>query len=390
MDSKPIVLFVDDEPAMLDGLQLAAGRRYDVKVATSGKQGLELLGRLPDTAIVVSDMRMPEMDGATFLTKVKDSSPDAVRLLLTGYADIDAASRAVNEGRVFRFLAKPCPPEQLLAALAAAHEMHRLIVAERVLLQKTLVGSVKAVVNVLGLTNPAALGRAVRVRERSRQAAEKLKIENRWSVEFAALFSQLAAAGLPDETAQKLYRGERLSSVEQRELLGSTESMQRILTEIPRLDPVADILGELIELTRSHVSSEGNHGRHSPDAKLLHAIIDLEVQEAQGLSPRQAIEALKANESRYGSETLSALSDLIEDSEHVDIAVCSPEQLTDGMVLAEELCTVDGLLLLPRGFELTRSSRDHIVCRFKDRLPRKIAVRMPSSDRPPMPRTAKG
>ena len=103
-----------DEPHVVSGLALHLRRRYDVEVATSGQAGLDLLARAPEAAVVISDMRMPGMNGAEFLSRVSTQHANTTRILLTGHAELDAAIRAVNEGSVFRFLLKPCPPPELL------------------------------------------------------------------------------------------------------------------------------------------------------------------------------------------------------------------------------------------------------------------------------------
>src|SRR5437868_1164007 len=142
-EGRPKILCVDDEPNILAGLALHLERRYEVATATSGAAGLEYLERDGSTAVVLSDMRMPEMDGAAFLSQVRQLRPDSVRLLLTGQTDIAAAIAAINQGQIFRFLSKPCPPDILMDAVKAAVEQHRLVTSERVLLEQTLRGSIK-------------------------------------------------------------------------------------------------------------------------------------------------------------------------------------------------------------------------------------------------------
>jgi CheY-like chemotaxis protein len=372
----PKVLFVDDEPAALESFKLTQGKQYDVRVAASGLDGLRVLDRDPDIAVVVSDMRMPEMDGATFLARVKADHPEAVRLLLTGHSDMESAARAVNEGRIFRFLTKPCGPQDLRFALGAALHMHELLTAERVLLQKTLVGSVKAVVNVLGLTNPEALGRAMRVKANARIVAQKLDVQSRWGVEVAAMFSQIAAASLPEDTVRKLYRGAQLSSAESEQLINAMDAIRTILADVPRLEPVTKILSELTELVRRPQRNDQLEALAEQPARLLHAVIDLEALESSGQSLRQAVTSMKQREAVYGTATLDALTALVEDAPEIDVAACRPVDLKVGMVLAEDLKTTDGLLLLPRGFELTRSSCVHIVERFKHCLPERIKVHL--------------
>src|SRR5690349_5358195 len=108
---KPQILCVDDEPRVVEGLAQLLRREFDVKSASSPEDALRMVGELKDLAVVVSDMRMPRMDGATLLHEIRMRRPDVTRILLTGEAGRDAAMRAVNEGQIFRFLTKPCPIE---------------------------------------------------------------------------------------------------------------------------------------------------------------------------------------------------------------------------------------------------------------------------------------
>jgi diguanylate cyclase (GGDEF)-like protein len=105
---------------MLEALALTLGRHYQVETASNGKTALEMLRCLPHTAVIISDMRMPSMNGAQFLAASRKVAPNARRILLTGHADAQAAILAVNEGGIFRFLTKPCPPAKLIEAVEAA------------------------------------------------------------------------------------------------------------------------------------------------------------------------------------------------------------------------------------------------------------------------------
>lgn len=114
------ILCVDDEPHILASLALTLGRHYQVETASSGKAALEMLRSLPHTAVIISDMRMPSMNGAQFLAASRKIAPHARRILLTGHADTESAILAVNEGGLFRFLTKPCPSAKLIEAVEAA------------------------------------------------------------------------------------------------------------------------------------------------------------------------------------------------------------------------------------------------------------------------------
>jgi signal transduction histidine kinase len=131
LDGRPSVLCVDDEPNLLAGLVHTLRRRFRVVTAESGQEGLRLLETPRPFDVIVSDYRMPGMDGAEFLRRSRQAAPGAVRVLLTGHASLEGAIAAVNEGHVFRFLMKPCPPEVLVGAVEAAAAEGRAVAAER-------------------------------------------------------------------------------------------------------------------------------------------------------------------------------------------------------------------------------------------------------------------
>ena len=159
------ILLVDDEPLVLEGLARQLGWEFDVSTAQSGARALELVQSEGPFAVVISDMRMPNMDGAEFLERARALDPDMVRVLLTGQSDLLQAIRAVNHGQLFRFLSKPCPPDVLVPTIQDAVRQHRLLTAERELLEKTLRGSVQTLLDTLALAQPDTFGRARRVEQ---------------------------------------------------------------------------------------------------------------------------------------------------------------------------------------------------------------------------------
>ena len=118
------ILCVDDEESILRGFQLNLRNKFEIHLASDGQEGLELFEREGGFAVVLSDMRMPRMNGAEMLAAIKKINPEVVTVLLTGYTDFESAMAAVNEGNVFRMLSKPCPPETLNKVLNDAVEQH--------------------------------------------------------------------------------------------------------------------------------------------------------------------------------------------------------------------------------------------------------------------------
>lgn len=352
---RPQILCVDDEPMVLEGLALTLGRGFDVLTATSGAAALALLEANRACPVVISDMRMPKMDGATFLGYARELAPDSVRMLLTGQADINAAIAAINEGRIFRFLTKPCASATLRAAVAAALEQHRLVTDQQVLLERTLNGSIEALANVLALTNPVSFGRATRIRRRVTALAERVGLVERWPVEVAATLSQLGYLTLPVETAERVQRGEPLSDRERAMVDGVPKVTEELLGHIPRLDGVRSIIllmgapqrwGEAgDDLVRQRIESS---------AQILRLAIEFDVLEAAGEPPASAIDVLRGRDTRYPAALLEALAHLYGAgaADH-ELRELSASALRVGMVIAADLYFTNGLLLVARGYEVT-------------------------------------
>jgi CheY-like chemotaxis protein len=151
--TKPRVICVDDEPQVLESLRDTLRRRFDVTVTTNGFEALRMLASEP-FAVVLSDMRMPRLNGSRFLTLAREHAPDTVRLLLTGQSSVDDAVAAVNDGEIFRFLLKPCPPRALIEALDSAAQRHHELRRDRELADQSRLGVVKVLRDLAATWTP--------------------------------------------------------------------------------------------------------------------------------------------------------------------------------------------------------------------------------------------
>jgi phosphoserine phosphatase RsbU/P len=120
------ILVVDDEPANLQKLRRTFIHRYRVLTAVSGAEALQLVREQPDIAVIIADQRMPEMTGVELLRRTLEIQPDAIRIILTGYTDVDSLIQAINECRVYRYLVKPWDPPDLLLTVERALEARSL------------------------------------------------------------------------------------------------------------------------------------------------------------------------------------------------------------------------------------------------------------------------
>jgi len=159
------VLFVDDDANILNAYKRAFRKKYQFETAISAKDALTLLKQDPNFGLVISDMRMPQMTGLEFLVELKQRYPSITRIMLTGNADQKTAIDAVNQGDIFRFLNKPTPPSELAQAIDSGLKQHRLVIAEKELLNNTLKGTVKMLSELVALLNPEAAKRTTNLKQ---------------------------------------------------------------------------------------------------------------------------------------------------------------------------------------------------------------------------------
>ena len=124
------ILFVDDEQSVLDGIERLLHGEFTISKALDATQGLASIQLFGPYAVVISDMRMPGMDGASFLAQVHQMAPNTVTMLLTGRRDLDATIVALNEGHIFRYLKKPCKKEDLVKAINLGLAQYRTNLAK--------------------------------------------------------------------------------------------------------------------------------------------------------------------------------------------------------------------------------------------------------------------
>lgn len=349
--ARPRLLCVDDEPHILESLRDTLRRGFDVHTATNGLEALDQLRQAPGTyAVIISDMRMPTMSGSVFLRESRRLSPDAARILLTGHADLTAAISAVNDGQLFRFLTKPCEPEELLRACAAGLGQHRLQSAERVLLEQTLKGSVQALADVLALANPAAFGRSERVRSMVQRLMQQAGCSDSWEAEVAALLVHVGAVTLPRPTAEKLYEGGRLDAGEQAMIDRIPAATSRILSNIPRLEGVLEIL----DLYRQPPADVGGAGALRVGASALKIALDYDLLEARGASHSVSLSIMCGREGVYDSDLLDAFASVVgADIRRQRVLEIALRHLAPGMMLAADVRSGAGSLLIARGHTVT-------------------------------------
>ena len=359
------VLFVDDDQKILNGISRQFEDVFNFEIAAGPKIALEICEQDGPFSVVVSDMRMPGMNGIELLSQIRKDSPETVRIMLTGYADLKATIDAVNEGNIFRFLSKPCPQETLERAVRDGLEQHRLITSERELLEGTLHGSIKVMSEILSLVNPLAFGRTSQLRRIALGIGRQLDIPDLWDLKIATMLFPLGCVTVSQKALECAFAGlpipdNDLDAYRKHPSLGKA-----MLEQIPRLEGVATI----VEHQNQHYDGTDNHdGLASGDeipigARILKLASDFEIEYKKCGETALAMKSIKDRIGHYDPAVIEALQVALRNglcqTEKKEVPIL---ELDEGMVLAQDVVGKNGQLMVTAGQEITESIR----ARLKD------------------------
>jgi ActR/RegA family two-component response regulator len=351
---KPRILFVDDDPLALEGLSRSVYREFKADLAEGPEEGLEKIKNDGPYIVVISDMRMPVMDGAEFLSRVRPLAPDSIRVMLTGYADTEAAMRAVNEGRIFRFLNKPVTAEDLTLTLRACVAQYDLMRREKELLEKTLAGAIRVLSEVLHLANPVAFNKGTRICQYVRHIAGKLCLSDTWQYEIAAMLSELGCLTLTPDLLEAIHAGEPLTPEHEKLYSEHPQIAHDLLARIPRLELVADMILQQKEvptdLSRS-LSPDAESVRRG--AQMLKVSLAFDCLLSTGSERQGALLALSRNPVEYDAQMVAALGDFRLSRGPTELRPIDVRDLRTGMILNENLRSTTGMLLAAKGQEVS-------------------------------------
>jgi len=395
------LLLVDDEPSILSALRrLFRPQGYRVLTAEGGQAALDLLqGETVD--LVISDMRMPGMDGAQFLERVRRIQPDTARILLTGYADIASTIAAINDGGIDRYIAKPWDDNDIQLVVKEALARHSLEMRNRELteltgrqneelralnasleqrvrsrtaeieqindmlnvayaeLKSNFMLSMQIFAGLMELRHNGMSGHSRRVAAWAKKVCARLKLDERAThdIHVAALLHDIGKIGFPDSLLSKPVS---LMSPEE-----TTRYRKHPLNAEAALMPLVQLQGVAKFIRSQHERYDGNgfpdglEGEEIPlGARVLAPIIDYETLMAGTLaerrfSPEDAAASIRRGVgSRYDDKVVQALLDVLKEplEEDRDDRCIPALELAPGMVLSRDLVSPQGTLLLAAGY----------------------------------------
>lgn len=391
------VLCVDDEANILSALRrLFRPCGYVVTVAASGEEGLAILDQAPFD-LVISDMRMPGMSGAQFLEEVSMRWPDTMRLLLTGYADIDSTIDAVNKGRIFHYVSKPWDDKALLLIVRHALERKQLerdkarlealtaqqneelkdvnaslelkVMERTVELRKanehikaSFITSIKVFANLIELREGAIAGHSRRVAELARKLAKRAGMDAAavQDVFLAGLLHDIGKIGLPDTLLSRAVA--EMSGPELLRYRKHPQAGEHALMALSELAQAARLVRSHHERFDGKGYPDGLAGEQIPLGARIVAVandydgLQIGTLAARKRTAREALELLEAGRGRsYDPGVLDLFLEVIAESERNDLKEVglSVARLMPGMILSRDLVTRQGYLLLATDFVLT-------------------------------------
>lgn len=400
----PTVLLVDDESSILSSLRrLFRPDGYRVLTAGSGAEGLAVLER-ETVDLIISDMRMPEMDGAQFLEQARARWPNSLRILLTGYADISSTINAINRGEILRYIAKPWDDNEIRLVVRDAFERKRLReenarlmeltcqqnaelrllnagleqrVTERTVelnrtmasleqahqdLRKAYAASVRIFAGLIEMRAGIG-GHSRRVADLARRIGRRtgLSEPDMQDLIFAALLHDIGKIGLSDRLLEKSFNA--LDAEERGQVMRHPARGQAVLMEIEQLRDAALLIRHHHECFDGSGYPDGLVGVAVPLAgRILTLANDFDALQLgtlvnRKLSAKEASAFIQANRGkRYDPALVDLLFSIHAESRDRPREIAIPlNQLEIGMVLARDLHSRDGFLLLAKGFVLTAS-----------------------------------
>ncbi len=358
--TRDIVVVADPDANVQTGFQKLFGGQQEVACFSETDEALAFLRKNQSTAVVFSCFNLPGQGGTAFLRAAETIVPQAARVMLTREKSAEAIKQALNEGHVFMFLEKPCQPIDLVSAMETALVHHRQLAKDRALLERTLAGSVKLLIDMLALFHPEAFRRTGTVRKQALKLARALDLRKTWELEMAVMLSPLGEALLPKEILAR-YRAARSLTEQERDVLNKSPAQTReLLSNIPQLERVSEYLYLSARgFDGSGFPKDGPIGTDIPTiSRIIKLLTDLWYASPEAGPDAAAMEALTINGRKYDPDLLAlarvVLMDDVPEERRKHVAQCHIRSLRPGDILVDDALTEGSHeLVLSRGHMLT-------------------------------------
>jgi response regulator RpfG family c-di-GMP phosphodiesterase len=350
-----VVFAVDDN---VDNLTIIAHLFAEQSIKmfpfTNGKDMLEAV-QLVTPSLILLDIMMPMMDGYEVCRRLKESDSTAhiPIIFLTSKSSPDDIIEGFQSGGV-DYIAKPFRAEELLSRVKThlklsqtEQSLKEALHEKGQLLDETLKGSIRVLIDILAMTNPEAFAQTLRVRGIAKKMALRLGLANVWEIEIGVLLSHLGCAVIPTEIVQKKQAGHHLTAQENSIFNSHPKAAARFISSIPRLEQVAE------SIQHQHSDYQSND---YPDIirDFIRIVFDYDNRIQSGCTQQQALDDMNRKLGKYNPLVLGALeAEIRRFMDGYVIQTVAFEDLTPGMILADDLRNASNVILVRRNTELS-------------------------------------
>jgi len=348
------ILMIDDDKDILASYQVNLRKDFIVRIASNANQAMEILKEEADIGVIVTDYKMPDVNGINLLKMIRQIYHDPIRIMITGFADMQIAVNAVNEGSIFRFLTKPMPTPELKQIIQDALVQYNLKKNEKELLNNTLKGTLKLLIDLISLSIPQSLNIGSQARMIARKIGVKAGEIEIWELEVASLLSNIGLLLLPNDIIQKKAEGKDLTSSEAAVFSNHPELGAKLIGHIPRFEKISDAILHI----NDNFGSKNDRNIANESIPLYSRILKVSNDYIQHIQSNKS--ALEAYEKmlefyyQYDPKLLELLlSEVVGSENNRKIKQIKLMELKSGMVAAKDIVDERETILFKKDKEIT-------------------------------------
>lgn len=348
------ILMIDDDRDILASYQVNLRKDFIVRIASNANQVMEILKAEDDIGVIVTDYKMPDVNGINLLKMIRQIYPDPIRIMITGFADMQIAVNAVNEGSIFRFLTKPMPTPELKQIIQDALIQYNLKKNEKELLNNTLKGTLKLLIDLISISIPQSLNIGSQARAVARKIGVKTGDVELWELEVASLLSNIGLLLLPNEIIQKKAEGKDLSLSESAVFNNHPELGANLLKHIPKFEKISDAILHMNDI----FGSKNDRNVANESIPLYSRILKVSNDYIQFIqsnkTPLEAYEKMLELFYQYDPKLLELLlTEVVGSDNKRKIKQIQLMELKGGMVVAKDIVDDRDTVLFKKDKEIT-------------------------------------
>ncbi len=346
-----IILFVGEDDAGFQELPKHLLDEYSIHSVPTCEEALAGLGKNDDCFLIIVEFSRDGQAYEDFFKKVGTEYPSIVRVLLTTRDNFKQSHATIHAAQEFQLLERPYPPEILLEIIEKGIDRFGIQLGKQQALRRTLLGSVRAMVDILDMVNPEAMGFAKRIRRNVLSTGKALGFNPIWQLELAVMLSHVGCIALPAEVVRKVDQGTPLSP-EDKQMFGMHPSIAASLVDnIPKMAPVATIIKHQHEC----LSKDQPLG-----SRIIKVALDVDRLERKGKEAADSLGKMLAKPDTFDSTVVKSMLKLIGQSSKQAVREIDIEDLKEGMVMARDLVNKEGVKLLLRGQAVSKASLNRL------------------------------